>query len=153
MERLNPRVQAIWIARALVVAAVLGGGVATIAVLLFGRSPLVGVVPGVVLIVLGVIHAVLRFRAFRYEVQDDALHITRGVLTKVDTVVPYVRVQHVDTQRNPLERLIGLGRVVVYTAGSRGADVAVPGLETNRAVGLQERLRTLAGESEPDDAV
>ena len=64
-----------------------------------------------------------------------------------------MRVQHIDTQRNPIERVFGLGRVVVYTAGSRGADVAIPGLTPDRASDLQHRLRTLVGESESEDAV
>jgi membrane protein YdbS with pleckstrin-like domain len=62
-----------------------------------------------------------------------------------------VRVQHVDSRKGPLERVLGLGRVVVYTAGSRGADVAIPGLLADRADDVQETLRRLAIESEPDD--
>ncbi len=153
MERLDPRVRYVWgvgvIARGLLV-----GIVAT--------SVLAAAVPrwlpaGVGLaglyVALGLVHTVYRYRRWRYELQDDALYIERGVITHVRTVVPYVRVQHVDTQRGPTERLVDLSRVVVYTAGSRRADVTVPGLMPNRADALQERLRRLAIESEPEDAV
>jgi membrane protein YdbS with pleckstrin-like domain len=75
------------------------------------------------------------------------------VITHVRTVVPFVRVQHVDTQRGPVERALGLASVVVYTAGSRQADVTIPGLTPERADALQERLREMAIESEPEDAV
>jgi membrane protein YdbS with pleckstrin-like domain len=74
-------------------------------------------------------------------------------VTEVVTSVPFVRVQHVDTQRGPVERLAGLASVVVYTAGSRGADVTIPGLRPERAEQLREQLRELAIESEHDDAV
>jgi membrane protein YdbS with pleckstrin-like domain len=41
----------------------------------------------------------------------------------------------------------------VYTAGSRGADVTVPGLTPVRADDLRERLKGLAIRSEGEDAV
>jgi len=100
-----------------------------------------------------VAHALALYASWRYGLDDDALELERGVFTKVDTAVPYVRIQHVDTQRNPLDRLLGLSSVVVYTAGSRGADVTIPGLRPERARDLRNRLRDLAIESEPGDAV
>ncbi len=74
---------------------------------------------------------------------------TGGVAT--DTSVPYVRVQHVDTTRGPVERAIGLASVVVYTAGTRGADITIPGL---RPVEPPSARTTpcLANESEATDA-
>jgi hypothetical protein len=153
MTRLHPRVRLVWAARSVVSAAVLGG------VLAIGARfvPFVppwgpAVLAGVVLLV-GVVHAVLRYRFWRYEVRDDAIYLERGVLTRVRTVVPFVRIQHVDSSRGPVERAVGLGRVVVYTAGSRGADVTVPGLTPSSADDLRERLKRLAIRAEGDDAV
>lgn len=112
-----------------------------------------GLAVGVLGTVLGTVHALLLYRDWRFELQDDALYLERGVLTRVETAVPYVRVQHVDTQRSPVDRALGLSTVVVYTAGSRGADVTVPGLPPERAKRLRNELRALAVESEPEDAV
>jgi membrane protein YdbS with pleckstrin-like domain len=75
------------------------------------------------------------------------------VVTHVDSAVPYVRIQHVDTRRGPLDRVAGVTAVVVFTAGSRGADVTVPGLDPERARALQRRLRERAVESGAGDAV
>lgn len=156
MERLSPHVRLVWLGGALLSALVLGVLV-TVAAALFtrnlSRAPLYG--GGVFLLVATVssVLAVFRYRVFRFEVREDTLFIERGVLTRVRTVVPYVRVQHIDTQRGPLERLLNLSTVVVYTAGSRGADVSIPGLTPERADELQASLRDLAIESEPEDAV
>ncbi|MDG5776022.1 PH domain-containing protein [Haloarculaceae archaeon H-GB2-1] len=160
MERIHPRVRILWLLRGVFPSLFLGA-VAIGVTAVLSSNPLgnisealpVGGAVALLVFGLGVVHTLFRYRAFGYEVQDDALYIERGVLTKVNTVVPYVRVQHIDTQRNPFERVFGLGHVVVYTAGSRGADVSVPGLLPGQATDLQQRLRTLAGESEPDDAV
>ncbi|WP_142856327.1 PH domain-containing protein [Salinigranum halophilum] len=152
MNRLHPRVRLVWVARAVVSATVLG-------VVLGVAARIVPFVPtdvvalaGVVLL-FGVVHAVLRYRSWRYEIRDDSIYLERGVLTRVRTVVPFVRIQHVDSSRSPVERAVGLGRVVVYTAGSRGADVSVPGLTPVAADDLRERLKRLAIRAEGDDAV
>ena len=107
----------------------------------------------VALVILGTVHALLRYRRWRFQLDADSLFLVRGVITRVDTSVPYVRVQHVDTQRSPWERALGLSSVVVFTAGSRGADITIPGLRPERATELRERLRDLAIESEGADAV
>ncbi|QKY21918.1 PH domain-containing protein (plasmid) [Halolamina sp. CBA1230] len=105
------------------------------------------------LVLVGVVRAVLLYRSWEYVVRADSLFLSRGVFTRVRTVVPYVRVQHIDTTRSPLERVLGLSTLVVYTAGSRGADVTIPGLTPERASTLQERLERLTTESEEEDAV
>lgn len=153
MERLNPRVRGIWLGSALVTALLLGGLTAGLAILTSRGSPLYGLGVFALAAIGGSVLAILRYRVFRFEVRTDTLYLQRGVLTRVRTVVPYVRIQHVDTQRGPLERLVGLSTVVVYTAGSRGADVSIPGLTPERADQLQTSLRDLAIESEPEDAV
>jgi membrane protein YdbS with pleckstrin-like domain len=155
MNRLHPRVRLLWVARALLTAAVLGGVAGGVQ---FAVAPpwLPGWTPAAVfafLAVVGVVTSLLRYRVWRYEVREDSLYLERGVFTRVRTVVPFVRVQHVDTSRSPTERLVGLASTVVYTAGSRGADVSVPGLALEDADGLRERLKRLAIRSEGEDAV
>lgn len=151
MEALEPRAAAVWVVRAVIMAAVAG-----VAVVVAGRfvpiPPLAGPGIGGVLAVLGGLHAILRHRRFRFELRDDALYLERGVIVQVSTVVPYIRIQHVDTRRGPLDRAAGLSSTVVYTAGSRGADVQVPGLSPDRAESLRDQLRELAIEREEDDA-
>jgi len=154
METLHARVRLQWSLRALIFAAVLAG-IAYGATFLLELSDVVPLVVGAftVLGVLGVAYAFALYRRWRFDLEADALYLVRGVVTHVETAVPYVRVQHVDTQRTPLDRLLGISRVVVYTAGSRGADVTIPGLTVERARALRNELRELAVDAEPDDAV
>ncbi len=153
MERLHPRARLLWLGRALFVATLPVGALLLVNLYLrpVDRRLVAGV--GLAVAVLGLVHAVLYYRRWRFDIQDDALYLVRGVVTRVDTAVPFVRVQHVDTRRGPIERTLGLASVVVYTAGSRGADIRIPGLRPDRATELRERLRDLAVESEAADAV
>jgi membrane protein YdbS with pleckstrin-like domain len=151
-RRLDPRVQKLWLVRA-VVPALFVGVLATIAGFVLRGWLWPGPAVFALSFALGGLHAFASYRRWRYEVREDALYLDRGVVTEVRTVVPYVRVQHVDVSRGPFERAFGLSSVVVYTAGSRGADVSVPGLGPDDADDLQAWLKRLAIEAEGDDAV
>lgn len=162
MERLDPRVRVVWFVLTLFRAGIAAGFIVGGALLLtttgiWEDSPDFLLPSAVALAVLfGLTRltvAWLRYSVWRFDVQDDGLYIERGVFTRIKTVVPYVRVQHVDSRRSPLERTTGLSTVVIYTAGSRSADVSIPGLTPTRAEGLREELRRLAIESEGEDAV
>jgi membrane protein YdbS with pleckstrin-like domain len=128
----------------LVAGAILGG---------LGFDPVFGTAVVGLFVALGIVWVLFRYRAWIYQVREDSLYLERGVVTHVRTIVPYVRIQHVDTSRGPLERALGLSTLVVYTAGSRGADVSVPGLKPGEARDLQQRLKELAIEAEGDDAL
>ncbi len=66
---------------------------------------------------------------FHIERIDDDLHVSRGLLTTRESVVPLRRVQFVMIQRNWLRRLLGFAAVQIRSAGgSAGGDgrVTVP---------------------------
>ncbi len=152
MNALNPRIRVVWVVRSLIGALILGGAAGGIAVY---RSVSLTIPAGLtaLFVGLGISHAVLRYRSWRYVVGDDALYLERGVLTQVRTEVPLVRIQHVDSRRSAVERLVGLASTVVYTAGSRGADVTIPGLTPDDASDLRQRLKGLAIDADGEDAV
>lgn len=149
---LTSSVQLIWALRALVGVAILAL-IASFVGNRFGLAPTIVVGGAIALGILLLVWVHLRYRIWSYQVREDALYLERGVVTTVKTVAPHVRIQHVDTQRGPLERALGLSTLVVYTAGSRGADVAIPGLRTDVAADLQRRVKELAIESEGGDAL
>lgn len=149
---LDPAVRYQWLVWTGIISLVLGS-VAGGALGAAGLPPELGVVVVGLFLAAGVAWVLLRYRVWIYQVREDSLYLERGVVTHVRTIVPYVRIQHVDTSRGPLERALGLSTLVVYTAGSRGADVSVPGLKPDEARDLQGRLKELAIEAEGDDAV
>ena len=84
-----------------------------------------------------------------YQLDGDGLQLRRGVLWQIVTHVPRSRVQHTDVSQGPLERRYGLGTLVVYTAGTNHARVALPGLAHEVARALRDELRA----ERADDAV
>jgi membrane protein YdbS with pleckstrin-like domain len=82
----------------------------------------------------------LEYRHTRYLVDDERIEIRRGVYFRVVITVPRTRVQHTDVSQGPVERRFGLGTLVVYTAGTDHAMVALSGLDHGRALLIREHL-------------
>jgi membrane protein YdbS with pleckstrin-like domain len=110
---------------------------------------LVGLV-ALVSIALAILWPGLRYRYWRWLVEPDRVLIQRGVLWRSRSLLPRVRIQHVDTRSSPLQRWLGLATLIIYTAGTRGADAEIPGLAAEQAERLREELAQL---EELDDRV
>ena len=82
------------------------------------------------------------WRSWRYAERSDDLLISRGVLWRELTVVPYGRMQLVEVTSGPLERRYGLSRLQLHTAAAF-TDAAIPGLVPAEAERLRDRLTEL----------
>jgi uncharacterized protein len=76
-----------------------------------------------------------------YAMGSDYLRGVKGFLFYRDTVVPFVRVQHIDVGQGPFERMFGLVRVEVHTAGTHNSIVTLPGLKRADAEAMRETIR------------
>ena len=103
-----------------------------------------GVLP-LVLLVFGVLVVVIApqriYRRLRYRLTGQLLEVVRGWLFHVDTIVPLVRVQHLDVVRGPFDKMFGTASLVVHTAGTHNSTVTVPGLAPERAAEIRDIIR------------
>ena len=83
----------------------------------------------------------LRWRRWRWEVREQEIDIRRGTLAVTRTLVPMLRVQHVDTKRDLLQQALGLATVVFHTAA--GAN-EIPALTVAEAGQVRDRIAELA---------
>lgn len=105
-------------------------------------------VPVLVLVLLAVWAAWLIGRqvpAIGYAERDDELLVRTGIMYRRIVVVPYGRLQFVDVQAGPLDRMLGISRVQLHTA-SAASDASIPGLPPDEAARLRDRL-TARGQS------
>lgn len=150
LQALHHRVRALWWCTGVLVVVQLAIPIAILDFLL--PHPLPEGAATAAVVVVGLLAAavipVIRYRRWRYALREEDLWVRQGVLTVTVTVVPYRRLQFVDTRQGPLERLFGLSQLVVHTA-ALGTSARVPGLQVAEA----ERLREALARLEPDDAV
>ena len=82
-----------------------------------------------------------RYTRLAYALRPNLLQVVRGWLFHVDTIVPLVRVQHIDVTRGPLEKAFGTATLVLHTAGTHNSIVVLPGLAPDRATAIRDEIR------------
>lgn len=82
----------------------------------------------------------LRWQRWRYEIRPHEIDIRRGLVTVTRTLVPMGRVQHVDTDRGPLQQLKGLATVTFHTAAGENE---IPNLARAEADRVRTRIAEL----------
>ncbi|MFH9061727.1 PH domain-containing protein [Streptomyces coeruleorubidus] len=98
--------------------------------------------PPLALMVWGWVMIGRNWRSWRYAERADDLLISRGVLWREETVVPYGRMQLVEVTSGPVERHFGLASVQLHTAAA-ATDATIPGLDPAEAERLRDRLTEL----------
>ena len=76
-----------------------------------------------------------------YRLTDRLLQVVRGWMFHTDTIVPLVRVQHIDVTRGPVDKMFGTSSLVVHTAGTHNSIVTVPGLAPDKAAEIRDVIR------------
>jgi hypothetical protein len=147
---LDPRVRLLW-------SLLVGGPLALLGLVTVGIAASAGAwqlaagltcldVAAVAAVVVGARLAWTRWTWIAYE---DALELRHGVVHVSSSLVPYHRIQQIDVHRGPLQRLLGVSRLVLRTAAAT-TDATIPGLGEVEADHLRYELLKRAG---VDDAV
>lgn len=102
-----------------------------------------------ILLFLLVLHAIftvivipsLRFRYWRYGVTEHEIDLYYGVFVRKRTLIPMIKVQHVDTKEGPLFRYYQLATVTISTAATTHE---IPALLNETADNLRDKISKLA---------
>ena len=138
----DPRARTLWSVVGGVVGGLLGGLVGTISVVGGAWPVAVVVVPAAV--AAGGLFGRAAWRRRTWALRPLALELRRGVVIQRATSIPYERIQQIDVERGPLERVMGLSQLVVRTAAAT-TDANLYGLAPGVADRLRDRLLDLAG--------
>jgi len=107
-----------------------------------GLVPAVGVLAfSVMLILAETVVPEVRYRRWRWEVREEEVRLQEGLIVVSLTVIPMVRVQHVDTAQGPIMRALGLTDVHIWTAAGKHV---IPALADDHASQLRDRIALLA---------
>jgi len=89
----------------------------------------------------------LRYRRWRYEIFEQEIYIQHGIMIRTRTLIPMIRVQHVDTEQGPILKKFQLATVSISTAAGKHI---IPALLEEDASHLRDRISTLARVDEDD---
>jgi membrane protein YdbS with pleckstrin-like domain len=90
------------------------------------------------------------FSAKAYAIrQHDAVY-RKGWIIRSVRICPFNRIQNCTVHSGPLERKFGLAALTLFTAGSEGADMRIPGLLQQEAENIRQfilsRINHVAGQ-------
>lgn len=146
-HRPDPRARTLW-----TVAGALGGGLLSAP---FGAVFVVaGMWPAAPVLALaiatgGALFGRAAWRRRSWSLGTASLELRRGVVIQRASSIPYTRIQQIDVERGPIERMIGLSQLVVRTAAAT-TDGSLYGLAPHDATRIRQHLLEVAG---VDDAV
>ena len=86
-----------------------------------------------------------RYHVHRWEVTPQVVYTQSGWINQERRIVPVSRIQTVDTERGPIERMFGLANLTVTTASARGpVHIHGLGLDTAHRLAAELAARTQA---------
>lgn len=148
--RLDPNVVKLWTRQLMLgVAPFVLAAIIAVAATALADGPTAGVLAGCLLVLVPTIALAVwfprrRYGLWGYRLDDVAIEIVHGSVIRRRSVIPYFRVQHLDTSRGPLERMLKLATLEIHTASS-GTDATIPGLNDDVANELRAAVVSRAG--------
>lgn len=93
----------------------------------------------IALIILFTVNAIMSHKKMSYAIREKDILFKKGWIRQSTSIIPYNRVQHCEVNQNPIERMFGLSKVKIYTAGGSGSDISIPGILPQTA----ERIKVI----------
>ena len=100
------------------------------------------------LVGLSAIGRTIEVRHIAYLVREQDISYRHGVIGRRVETLPFVRVQHARVTRGPIDRLFGLSKLQVSSAGP---NLLIPGLAAADAERIKELIVSRAGEALEDE--
>ncbi len=93
-----------------------------------------------IILLVSLLHARMDARHRGWALREHDLIYQSGVVFRKKVILPFARIQHVETLSGPIERGFGLMRVKCFTAGGLSADLVVEGLDHETAIRVRQYL-------------
>lgn len=75
-----------------------------------------------------------------YTLREHDISRYSGVIFKKVTIQPFLRIQHVELKRGPIERKLGLATIQVFSAGGAMHTFELPGLTHDTALKMRQYI-------------
>lgn len=83
-----------------------------------------------------------------YAVREKDIVYRRGWIVQRISICPFNRIQHCSVSANPFERKLGLATLSIFTAGTQGSDMKIPGLHKDTAAALRDFIMKKTSQDE-----
>ena len=91
-----------------------------------------------------------RTKRMQYLLRELDINFQSGYLFWQMVSISNNRIQHMEVRQGPIERRYGLATLVIYTAGTQGSELKIPGLVLSEAQQLKSQLLNNINAEEAD---
>ncbi|NMH67577.1 PH domain-containing protein [Bacillus sp. RO3] len=152
-KRISPKALKVWkiygVFETLIVAAVASGAI-VLTVMVDWPQWIIGAAIAVLILfafLFVIFIPTIKWKRWRYEVREQEIELQRGIFIVKRTLVPMVRVQHVDTVQGPILKKYRLATITISTAATVHE---IPALDVEEADELRNSISQLARVAEDD---
>ena len=96
--------------------------------------------------------SVIAYFRFYYHVDQDQLHISKGLVRRSSIDIPFARIQTVDFEQNVVHQAFKVVRVNIDSAGSKSEEISFDALTVEDARLLRDFIMEQKAESAPEEA-
>lgn len=95
-----------------------------------------------IIMIIGVLNVIIspyfRYNRYRYKLDDEAMEIVEGYIFISHNIVPIERIQNIELQQGPIDRIFGVSKMTITTGGS---DVTVRYVSKEVATKMSDFLK------------
>lgn len=152
-KRISPKALKVWkiygVIESLIVAAVAAGAITLTVMFEWPQWIIAAAVAILILFTYLFVFFIptIKWKRWRYEVREQEIELQRGIFIVKRTLVPMVRVQHVDTVQGPILKKYELATITISTAATVHE---IPALDVEEADELRNSISQLARVAEDD---
>ena len=90
------------------------------------------------LIVDVLINPIIEYKQWKYIITEDRIEFVHGIYFLTTTIIPMVRIQHIDIEEGPINRMYKLAKITIHTAGGVHK---IDGLPKEKAQEISEYIK------------
>lgn len=118
-----------------------------------GRIELIFLVFALATGVISIFLSILHYFRFYFHVQKDALIISKGLLNRTHSSIPFDRIQVINFEASVIHRTLNVVKVVVETAGSKSSESEISAMKKADAIAMRDYLLAMKEEVGGEDSV
>ncbi len=84
--------------------------------------------------------AYLSAQRYGYALREQDIALRKGVFWQRQIIQPFVRIQHIELARSPLDKRLQLAGLKIFSAGTGTETMMIPGLNLATAQSIRSRL-------------
>lgn len=86
------------------------------------------------------VRAYLVYQNFQFKIDDNHFILKQGIFSKVNTSIPFGRIQNINFKQNLIQQIINVHEVSIETAGSTQTEIAIKALDLAKAKALKKLI-------------